>query len=1772
MKLILLLGLSALAIANIRIPNRQWLQDIIGDEDQQQINDKSFRGGREYQFVYDGQLSTGIPGASQQHSSIRLQAVVQLQFQTDRQCLMQLTHIRVGKMNTHIPNPKKMLPFAACQEVNIEQHLHQQLKTPVKFDYNNGLVTDVVFDGSEQPWSANIKRGVLNMLQVNLQQHQRTDLDSASSLNDITGLRNKQLKNYAVRESTLEGQCETFYTVTKQPCRRCDQDSQVLNVTKSINFDNCQKRPEIKYNFRFQELCPTCDQKYNDQEKLMQSSTVARYNISGSTDKFLIESCKVDSQYTVAPLSNEENVVNTYVKQRLTLRKTGQPSGHIQEPTNPINSDSDLVYTQDWDIQKENFFMEGEGQFIQDTPYSEIDNKPKFMTSILRKMVNYMQTSVSQEAPRQFNRLVKFLRMLKNQELQQIHDKFFVDEPQQFTPEQHKKIKDLLVDAIALCGTKNCVFHLIDKIQQKQISTFKGAMAIKKLINVRVVSKEMIEKLMSLGESQPCKRCSMLKQSVWLTSGSMMNALCSPNEDQLAKEFKTSPQQLCPKSTKQDFVQKLFSKFHSADTTEGRILYLKAISNAGIDISVQELQQIINNEDSSAPHSTLVRSEAIRALRQLSGQMPRKIQRILMPIFMDRRQSPELRMMSVYQMMQTQPEKPILDQIAQKLTNEQSRQLTTFVYTYMLTMANSTNPCEKRLAKDLQLSLRLCEGIPMNRLIGVSKYVQKRFYSNQYNLGLGLDLGVILSSYSNLPRHMATSLHGNMFGMWSKYLLTVGVQQKDANQWIQSILDDSYDSMDINPRDVRSSAGRRELKNLFEKLRITSRRSQQSSTQAPYAQLYMRYKDQEYGFLPISPEGIRQALSGQRGSRLNSDNVMDYLRGTYDLNSNTGTFLHEMSRKIPTSMGIPIKVSISVPTVASIRGNVKLQGDGDLQNLNVHVNVKPSIASSVISKVEAWSPIVNSGLKVVAQGKVFLPIDCDLKSNDQQTQITCRPMQQKFDLLKLKTRPVTYTRVWPKSLTMWEEPEEKTIVGEEFNRVNTYNGCFGKNTFGIEICMQSQWHRTPKSHVSGTPVCPLSGPNKLKVTVQPGNQMPKSVTIKMTGSSTQDSNDFTLNTDFDTFEQRQDDDEQFFQTDSDNEQLQSQWDRLPEPFRPSNYKRSSQKFSQYRKSYKARRPLTTQFKLGIDTEGSSVRRQCEVETVIKCGQQGRYCKLETNVVRSPIPNEENQPWKMKLQGEVLYDQTPYTMVEVFGKKAVGQLKCSWGPQGNPSKRFVNIQLEAGHSKSQVQLLMRHPQYRLCQEEGMGDQCQHMFSPVSQIKDVIRASFLNQYRLRVDYDLPIWIQNATNSVFRSLKHKFFWQTDVAQLQVNNQRNQLKVKCTVDPRNHQYVNCTVKTPQENTTFTDLPLPVPFKPINLRRSQSPVSQVANMLRDMDTSFSTPMCTVTSRKIQTFDNVNYRVPLTDCYSVLAKDCSQEQPRFAVLIKKQTSGSEQKKLKIITQHHKIVIGTQQDGSLKVKVNGESVSPNDVEPIQENGREVLRVEPVGQYLKVVLPQAGLKVYFDGYACNIKLSSRYQGGQCGLCGHFDGEQDSEFYDAQMNDLSDDLPSFHKSYLHSQDPDETCDQDQLEQTIEDQQQYRYQPFNWETQQRDQWMSKRHQIEYYTDDSDSQENSQEDSREQDQYYGGSEKSPVRRTKVIEQGHELCFSKTPVPRCPRGTYPSNYEKKQKVVYCCMDRDQMETESYRQKAEWGQIVDEVQQLSPSFTQTEMIPSSCIQY
>ncbi len=54
----------------------------------------------------------------------------------------------------------------------------------------------------------------------------------------------------------------------------------------------------------------------------------------------------------------------------------------------------------------------------------------------------------------------------------------------------------------------------------------------------------------------------------------------------------------------------------------------------------------------------------------------------------------------------------------------------------------------------------------------------------------------------------------------------------------------------------------------------------------------------------------------------------------------------------------------------------------------------------------------------------------------------------------------------------------------------------------------------------------------------------------------------------------------------------------------------------------------------------------------------------------------------------------------------------------------------------------------------------------------------------------------------------------------------------------------------------------------------------------------------------------------------------------------------------------------------------------------------GREVKVTLRSAGVVVRFDGRVTEVSISPLYSGMQCGLCGHYDGDDEEEFLSADM----------------------------------------------------------------------------------------------------------------------------------------------------------------------------------
>uniref|UniRef100_A0A915HKA9 Vitellogenin domain-containing protein n=1 Tax=Romanomermis culicivorax TaxID=13658 RepID=A0A915HKA9_ROMCU len=227
-----------------------------------------------------------------------------------------------------VKKPKCLLPRQKLEEVNLRRELAKALETPVKFVYDNNMIEEITSSKQDYPWITNMKRAVLNMIQINWQKrNQLSNEDNVAVENQNkkdqfkihfpTTENDPESDFYRVMEKTLEGTCEVAYSVSQIPSTPMEKSTIVekaFRIRKSINFENCQKRPEIRYNYRFDDKCSSGGKRFRIDENILKSSTIVRMDVLKNGDNIVVQNSMLESQYAFMPMMEEQNMVVAYVK------------------------------------------------------------------------------------------------------------------------------------------------------------------------------------------------------------------------------------------------------------------------------------------------------------------------------------------------------------------------------------------------------------------------------------------------------------------------------------------------------------------------------------------------------------------------------------------------------------------------------------------------------------------------------------------------------------------------------------------------------------------------------------------------------------------------------------------------------------------------------------------------------------------------------------------------------------------------------------------------------------------------------------------------------------------------------------------------------------------------------------------------------------------------------------------------------------------------------------------------------------------------------------------------------------------------------------------------------------------------------------------------------------------------------------------------------------------------------------------------------------------
>jgi len=819
--------------------------------------------------------------------------------------------------------------------------------------------------------------------------------------------------------------------------------------------------------------------------------------------------------------------------------------------------------------------------------------------------------------------------------------------------------------------------------------------------------------------------------------------------------------------------------------------------------------------------------------------------------------------------------------------------------------------------------------------------------------------------------------------------------------------------------------------------------------------------------------------------------------------------------------------------------------------------------------------ITSTGVKLQAKAKMFTPVDAKLDvergTSGPQIKAVIKPPTQKRDLLVLESRPITYTRSWQqylRSVVDESHTDEITIVGEELNRVSTYNKCYGRQTWGVDMCVRSQVQSRQSRSVAGTPFSLFAGQNKLVLTCQP-SESNQDIQIKINaqsqklngqdihkpsfnilGRQTADESDSSSS-------ESEESSHQHNQQETSHERRQHQ--QRHQQQRESQQQQGSQRSQQQRRQ--SQRPNQDPYQQSRNYEVKNGYKT-DVKVEVQCGSTGkinmelshlydsrqRYSKLNMKMHR-----QHPDQFQVCLDTEMMFPEKPEFVNEVKEKKIFAHAQLRWGAQSCNQQNYVQITTKAERSGQQMQWERDQSEYKEYNKKQQCQQNKGWCSPLTQEDFVEKIGQMLKYRVDIDYkNVPSTVQNITNKLYRALKHYYYWQTDVDQFVQNNPSNKIRVELVLDAQTKQRLNITLQTPKESIKIQDLPLSQPLGVMNQKQSMS------EQLREYISDDENPNeCSITGKnglqrrsQIETFDGTKFTAPFTNCWVVLAKDCSSEQPKFVVMARKSSNHQDLKEVKILTKRHRIQLSpeTQEYESIKVDVNGQTYDLEQQEPIRENGQIVAEIEKDQSTVQVKLPKTGVEIEFDGYAINIKLADQYRGKQCGLCGHFDLESADEFRNPDFSDERD-IRQFYMNYLIKdgqcqapQQLNEICESEECD--------------------KDDRSS--------SSSSSSSSGSQEDSGSNEE-----QETPEYKTKVIEMDDQLCFSTVPIPLCDEeDSYPMGVKQQKKVSYVCIDQDSQSAEDIERLARSGRNRD-IQALknrTPTFTRTENLPEKCKKY
>lgn len=383
-----------------------------------------------------------------------------------------------------------------------------------------------------------------------------------------------------------------------------------------------------------------------------------------------------------------------------------------------------------------------------------------------------------------------------------------------------------------------------------------------------------------------------------------------------------------------------------------------------------------------------------------------------------------------------------------------------------------------------------------------------------------------------------------------------------------------------------------------------------------------------------------------------------------------------------------------------------------------------------------------------------------------------------------------------------------------------------------------------------------------------------------------------------------------------------------------------------------------------------------------------------------FPNTNGLDFEYALE----FDPTSNMNVQIaYGKQ------CKSGAQ-------INIKSKLYQSEERKQFLKDAPMSRVCKQEmQQGNKqlegCRNMTT---------RANMMDRLSVDISYEgLSQQAKNMTYKLYSFARYMGFHYLDENLFEGNNQKDQIKVLARVAPR-YESLNVTLLTEKTRSDYNNIRIARWLRPVLAVHPVFPVSD--RIYGYAQQTYFRPTCVVDQTETNTFDNLTYPIHLGKTWHVAMyylvngelqhhqqkyqqkQHHHQQETRFQsegdydyVLLVRE-SGNYKKDVKIVINDEKnyweIDMLPEQNQEKhqfgQVLVNQKQVQFDQYHSYDLEEGQIARVYalPNGE-IKVEITD-DFYVIYDGHRVKVTTTSdKFRGDVRGLCGTFDGQQETDF---------------------------------------------------------------------------------------------------------------------------------------------------------------------------------------